>query len=237
MSATTRSTRSGSEPGTNIAPHEGLGRRVEVLGGTAARVPSISSGVLGPPSVAVRVDPDESRDAVGQSERHFDDDIASHRVADQHRRSRRSSFSITATTSPPKAGIVHARRPPPDSPCPARSTATTSYRLGKVVDLPRSSRSGRTTTRGRTPAPARPHLRRRNARRCRQRNERCPSSRCYLATSTARLSRITITFTWPGYSSWSSISRAISCERRTAASSSTSVGSTITRISRPAWSA
>jgi hypothetical protein len=31
-----------------------------------------------------------------------------------------------------------------------------------------------------------------------------------LAISTARDSRITITLTWPGYSSWSSICRAIS---------------------------
>ena len=60
---------------------------------------------------------------------------------------------------------------------------------------------------------------------------------CYLATSIARLSRITITLTWPGYSSWSSISLAISCDSRTAPSSSTSAGSTMTRISRPAWSA
>ncbi len=59
----------------------------------------------------------------------------------------------------------------------------------------------------------------------------------YRATSTARLSRMTVTFTWPGYSSWSSISRAISCESSTAPSSSTSAGFTITRISRPAWSA
>ena len=44
------------------------------------------------------------------------------------------------------------------------------------------------------------------------------------ATSTERLSRITVTFTWPGYSSWSSISRAISCESSAARSSSTSVG-------------
>ena len=41
------------------------------------------------------------------------------------------------------------------------------------------------------------------------------------ATSIDRLSRITVTFTWPGYSSWSSISRAISCERSAAWSSST----------------
>ena len=59
----------------------------------------------------------------------------------------------------------------------------------------------------------------------------------YFANSTARLSRMTVTFTWPGYSSWSSISRAISWLRRIAASSSISAGFTITRISRPAWSA
>ena len=59
----------------------------------------------------------------------------------------------------------------------------------------------------------------------------------YFATSIARLSRITMTFTCPGYSSWSSISRAISCDRRTAPSSSTSEGSTMTRISRPACNA
>jgi hypothetical protein len=56
----------------------------------------------------------------------------------------------------------------------------------------------------------------------------------YFATSTARLSRITVTLTWPGYSSWLSISRAISCESSTASSSSISLGFTITRISRPA---
>src|SRR5262249_46426989 len=56
----------------------------------------------------------------------------------------------------------------------------------------------------------------------------------YFATSIARDSRMTITFTCPGYSSWSSISRAISWERSTAPSSSTSLGSTMTRISRPA---
>src|SRR3954463_12447403 len=53
----------------------------------------------------------------------------------------------------------------------------------------------------------------------------------------ARLSRMTVTLIWPGYSSWSSTSRAISCERRTAASSSISFGLTSTRISRPAWRA
>src|SRR5579884_259891 len=65
---------------------------------------------------------------------------------------------------------------------------------------------------------------------------RCCSS-LFVATSTARLSRITVTLIWPGYSRWSSISRAISCESRTAPSSSTSCGFTRTRISRPAWSA
>src|SRR6266480_910270 len=64
-----------------------------------------------------------------------------------------------------------------------------------------------------------------------------PASVAFLATSTARLSRITVTLIWPGYSSWSSISRAISYESSTAWSSSTSFGFTITRISRPAWSA
>src|SRR5919204_1027340 len=64
-----------------------------------------------------------------------------------------------------------------------------------------------------------------------------PPSAVFRATSTARLSRITVTLIWPGYSSWSSISRAISCESSTAWSSSTSFGLTITRISRPAWSA
>jgi hypothetical protein len=58
-----------------------------------------------------------------------------------------------------------------------------------------------------------------------------------VANSTARLSRMTVTLIWPGYSSWSSISLAISCESRMAASSSMSVGFTITRTSRPAWSA
>jgi len=58
--------------------------------------------------------------------------------------------------------------------------------------------------------------------------------RGYFANSTARLSRITVTFTWPGYSSSASISRAISCESSTAPSSSSAPGCTITRISRPA---
>ena len=59
----------------------------------------------------------------------------------------------------------------------------------------------------------------------------------YLASSVARDSRMTVTLICPGYSSSCSISRAISCERRTAASSSISPGLTITRTSRPAWSA
>ena len=60
------------------------------------------------------------------------------------------------------------------------------------------------------------------------------AERVYFATSIARDSRMTMTFTCPGYSSWSSISRAISWERSTAPSSSISLGSTMTRISRPA---
>jgi hypothetical protein len=64
-----------------------------------------------------------------------------------------------------------------------------------------------------------------------------PAPLRYFANSIARDSRMTVTLIWPGYSSWSSISRAISCESRTAPSSSTSFGLTMTRISRPAWSA
>ncbi len=59
----------------------------------------------------------------------------------------------------------------------------------------------------------------------------------YFAYSIARDSRITVTLIWPGYSRAASISRAISCESSTAWSSSISSGLTITRISRPAWSA
>ncbi len=59
----------------------------------------------------------------------------------------------------------------------------------------------------------------------------------HFANSVARLSRMTVTLIWPGYSISDSISRAISCERSTASSSVTSVGLTITRTSRPAWSA
>src|SRR5437867_34548 len=59
----------------------------------------------------------------------------------------------------------------------------------------------------------------------------------YLAYSTARDSRMTVTLICPGYSSWPSISRAISCDRSTAASSSISDGLTMTLISRPAWRA
>ena len=58
--------------------------------------------------------------------------------------------------------------------------------------------------------------------------------RSYFANSVARDSRITVTLIWPGYSSVDSISRAISRERSTAMSSSTSPGLTITRRSRPA---
>src|SRR6266516_2539594 len=59
----------------------------------------------------------------------------------------------------------------------------------------------------------------------------------FFATSTARLSRMTVTFTWPGYSRRSSISRAISWASSAASSSPTSPGLTMTLISRPAWSA
>src|SRR6266480_5620961 len=59
----------------------------------------------------------------------------------------------------------------------------------------------------------------------------------FFATSMARLSRMTVTFTWPGYSRRSSISRAISWARSAASSSPTSPGLTMTLISRPAWSA
>ncbi len=59
----------------------------------------------------------------------------------------------------------------------------------------------------------------------------------YFANSMARLSRMTVTLIWPGYSRCPSMSRAISCDSRIACSSSISVGLTITRISRPAWRA
>jgi hypothetical protein len=59
----------------------------------------------------------------------------------------------------------------------------------------------------------------------------------YLANSTLRDSRMTVTLIWPGYSSSCSMARAISCESKAASSSSISVGFTITRISRPACSA
>ena len=80
---------------------------------------------------------------------------------------------------------------------------------------------------------ARPPARRRAGEARRRRHGGAP----LLANSTARLSRMTVTLIWPGYSSCSSISRAISWDRRTAVSSSMSVGFTITRTSRPAWSA
>src|SRR3954469_17677563 len=54
------------------------------------------------------------------------------------------------------------------------------------------------------------------------------------AYSVARDSRMTVTLIWPGYSSSFSISRAMSRLSSTAGSSSTAVGSTMTRISRPA---
>ena len=56
----------------------------------------------------------------------------------------------------------------------------------------------------------------------------------HFAYSVERDSRITVILIWPGYSRLSSISRAIWCDSSTAASSSISVGFTITRTSRPA---
>src|SRR5262249_36665333 len=66
---------------------------------------------------------------------------------------------------------------------------------------------------------------------------RLSAGKGYLAYSIARDSRITVTLICPGYSSCCSISRAISCERSAASSSPISSGLTITRTSRPAWSA
>ena len=61
-----------------------------------------------------------------------------------------------------------------------------------------------------------------------------PVERSHRAKSVALDSRMTVTLIWPGYSSSCSISRAISCESRTAPSSSSVLGWTMTRISRPA---
>ena len=60
-------------------------------------------------------------------------------------------------------------------------------------------------------------------------------ARAYLAVSMARVSRITVTLIWPGYSRLSSIFLAMSLARRRAPRSSTSSGLTRMRISRPAW--
>jgi hypothetical protein len=57
----------------------------------------------------------------------------------------------------------------------------------------------------------------------------------YRATSLTRLSRITVTLIWPGYSRSLSICLEISKASLAATRSSTSEGWTITRISRPAW--
>lgn len=59
----------------------------------------------------------------------------------------------------------------------------------------------------------------------------------YLAYSTARVSRMTVTLICPGYSMLSSILRATSRESLAAARSSTSPGLTMSRTSRPAWMA
>ncbi len=59
----------------------------------------------------------------------------------------------------------------------------------------------------------------------------------YLANSTARISRMTVTLICPGYCMVSSIFLAISRAILRAARSSTSSGRTIIRTSRPAWMA
>ena len=79
-------------------------------------------------------------------------------------------------------------------------------------------------------------------------NERMKFSRCrltwrirwhkpYFAYETARVSRITVIFTWPGYviSSW--IFFAMSCDRLSASWSESLSAPTMTRSSRPAWMA
>ena len=59
----------------------------------------------------------------------------------------------------------------------------------------------------------------------------------YFAYETARVSRITVIFTWPGYviSSW--IFFAMSCDRLSASWSESLSAPTMTRSSRPAWMA
>jgi hypothetical protein len=59
----------------------------------------------------------------------------------------------------------------------------------------------------------------------------------YRAYSVARLSRMTVTRIWPGYSSSSSICLEMSKASLAAMRSSTTEGWTMTRISRPAWMA
>lgn len=57
----------------------------------------------------------------------------------------------------------------------------------------------------------------------------------YLAYSTERVSRITVTLIWPGYSRVSSTFLAISRDKAIAPKSSTTLGRTTIRTSRPAW--
>lgn len=59
--------------------------------------------------------------------------------------------------------------------------------------------------------------------------------KCYLAMPKLRRSRMTVTLICPGYSISDSILFAISWARVSAIRSSTRSGSTMTRISRPAW--
>ena len=60
---------------------------------------------------------------------------------------------------------------------------------------------------------------------------------CYFAIATERTSRITVTFTWPGYCISVSIFFEMSCASCSASASVTSVWLTKTRTSRPAWMA
>ncbi len=63
------------------------------------------------------------------------------------------------------------------------------------------------------------------------------SEGCYLAKSTALVSRMTVILIWPGYCRFSSTVLATSFESCRAARSSICSGLTMIRISRPAWMA
>ena len=59
----------------------------------------------------------------------------------------------------------------------------------------------------------------------------------YLANSTARVSRMTLTLIWPGYSISFSMRLTISFASTSVPASLTSSGLTMMRISRPDWMA